>query len=68
MAVWLKELCHGQKCLHLFLDSQAYHEQMGTIPSSHEAYIQPYPMCILRALGDALSDRRRNKIDLEIGN
>jgi len=31
----LKWLCHGQKCLHLFSDSEAYHEQMGPIPSSN---------------------------------
>jgi len=31
----LKGLCHGQKCLHLFSDSEAYHEQMGPIPSSN---------------------------------
>jgi len=29
----LKGLCHGQKWLHLFSDSEAYHEQMGQIPS-----------------------------------
>ena len=33
--VRLKGLCHDQKCLHLFSDSQAYHEQMGQIPSSN---------------------------------
>jgi len=27
--------CHGEKCLHLFSDSQAYNEQMGPIPSSN---------------------------------
>ena len=27
--------CHGQKCLHLFSDFEAYHEQMGPIPSSN---------------------------------
>jgi len=31
----LKGLCHGQKCRHLFSDSEAYHEQMGPIPSSN---------------------------------
>jgi len=31
----LKGLCHGQKCLHLFSDSEAYHEQMGPIPCSN---------------------------------
>jgi len=30
----LKGLCHGQKCLHLFSDSEAYHEQICPIPSS----------------------------------
>jgi len=30
----LKELCLGQQCLHLFPYSEAYHEQMGPIPSS----------------------------------
>jgi len=50
-----KGLCHGQKCLHLFSDSKAYHEQMGPIPSSNgSSDILPYPMLILRALGDAL--------------
>jgi len=28
-------LSHGQKCLHLFSDSEAYHEQIGPIPSSN---------------------------------
>ena len=31
----LKGFCHCQKCLHLFADSEAYHEQMGSIPSSN---------------------------------
>jgi len=31
----LKELCHGQKCLHLSSESEAYHEQMDTKPSSN---------------------------------
>jgi len=31
----LKGLCHGQKCLHLFSDSETYHEQMGPIPRSN---------------------------------
>ena len=31
----LKGLCHGQKCLHLFSDSEASHEQMGPISSSN---------------------------------
>jgi len=31
----LKGLCHGQRCLHWFSDSEAYHEQMGPIPSSN---------------------------------
>ena len=25
-----KKCCQGQKCIHLFLDSEAYHEQMGS--------------------------------------
>jgi len=29
------QLCHGQKCLHLFSDSEACHEQMGLIPRSN---------------------------------
>jgi len=33
----LKRLCHGQKCLHLFSYSEAYHEQMGPIPSSNRS-------------------------------
>ena len=33
--VLLKGLWHGQKWLHLFVDSEAYHEQMGPIPSSN---------------------------------
>jgi len=33
----LKGLWHGQKWLHLFVDSEAYHEQMGPIPSSNES-------------------------------
>ena len=33
----LKGLWHGQKWLHLFLDSEAYYEQMGPIPSSYES-------------------------------
>jgi len=31
----LKGLCHGQKCLHLFSDSEAYRVQMGPIASSN---------------------------------
>jgi len=31
----LKGLSHSQKCLDLFSDSEAYHEQMGPIPSSN---------------------------------
>ena len=30
----LKGLCHGQKCLHLFSYSEAYHEQLSPIPKS----------------------------------
>jgi len=30
-----KGLCRDQKRLHLFLDSEAYHDQMGPIPSSN---------------------------------
>ena len=34
----LKGLWHGQnKWLHLFVDSEAYHEQIGPIPSSNES-------------------------------
>jgi len=33
----LRGLCHGQKCLHLFSDSEAYHEQMGQYPGQMEA-------------------------------
>ena len=33
----LKRLFHGQKFLHLFLDSEACLEQMGPIPSSNES-------------------------------
>jgi len=33
----LKGLCHGQKCLHLFSDSEAYHEQMAQYPAQMEA-------------------------------
>jgi len=33
--VSLKGLCHGQKCVHLVLDSEAPHEQMGPIPNSN---------------------------------
>ena len=28
-------LTHGQRCRHLFSDSEAYHKQMGPIPSSN---------------------------------
>jgi len=31
----LKGLCHGQKCLKLFSDFEAYHEQIGLITSSN---------------------------------
>jgi len=31
----LEALWHGQRCLHLFVDSEAYQEQMGPIPSSN---------------------------------
>jgi len=31
----LKGLWQGQKLLHLFVDSEAYHEQMGPIPNSN---------------------------------
>jgi len=31
----LKGLCHGHKYLHLFSDSEAYHEQMGPKPISN---------------------------------
>jgi len=31
----LKGLCHDQKRLHLFSHSEAYHEQMGPIPTSN---------------------------------
>jgi len=31
----LKGLCHGRKSPQLFVDSEAYHEQMGPIPSSN---------------------------------
>ena len=34
-ALALKGLWHGQKWLHLFVDSEDYHEQMGPIPSSN---------------------------------
>jgi len=34
--VMLKGLRHGQKWLHSLVDSEAYHEQMGPIPSSNE--------------------------------
>ena len=30
-------LWHGQKWLHSFVDSEAYHEQMGPTPSQMEA-------------------------------
>jgi len=33
----LKGVMHGQKGLHLFLDAEACHEQMGPIPSSNES-------------------------------
>ena len=33
----LKGLWHGKKCPHLFVDSEAYHEQMSSIPSSNES-------------------------------
>ena len=32
MTARLKGLWHGQKCLHLFLDSEAYQKPMGPIP------------------------------------
>jgi len=34
---WLKGLYHGQKCLHLSSDSEAYHEQIGPIPNLNES-------------------------------
>jgi len=37
LAVLLKRLCHGQKCLHSFLYSEAYHEQTNPIPRSNES-------------------------------
>ena len=45
-----KKCCQGQKCIHLFLDSEAYHEQMGSDGSLDMAY----PMHTLEALSDAL--------------
>jgi len=33
--IYLEGLCHGQKCLHLFSDSEAHHEKMGPIPNSN---------------------------------
>ena len=33
----LEEFCHGQKCIHLFPDSEAYHEQMGPYSAQMEA-------------------------------
>jgi len=33
----LKGLCHGRKCLHLFLGAEAYHEEMGQYPPQMEA-------------------------------
>jgi len=50
----LKGLCHGQKCIHLFSDSEPYHKQMSPIPSSNGSLDIPLPMRILRALSDAL--------------
>ena len=35
--VFLKDLCHGQKSLHLFSYSEAYHERMGQYPSQMKA-------------------------------
>jgi len=35
--MFLEGLWHGQKWLHFFVDSEAYHEQMGPIPSSKES-------------------------------
>ena len=48
----LKGLYHGQKCLHLFSDSEAYHEQMGSIPSSNGT-LDIALLNVLKALGDA---------------
>ena len=50
----LKGLWHGQKWLHLFVESEAYHEQMSPISSSKESLDIAYPMCILTALNDVL--------------
>jgi len=54
LGVLLMGLWHGQKWLHLFVDSEAYHEQMGSIPSSYGSLDLAYPMRILRALADVL--------------
>ena len=37
LILYLKGLWHGQKWLHVFVESEAYHEQMGPIPSSNES-------------------------------
>jgi len=64
--VSLKGLCHGQKCLHLFSDSEAYHEQMGPIRSSTGS------LDIALSNAHTQSPRQRTFqtiiIDLEIGN
>ena len=65
----LKGLCHGQKCFHLFSDSEVYHEQIGPIPSSNGSLDIALSMCIFRALDDALRPSMQlNRIGLEMGN
>jgi len=53
----------GQKCLHLFSDSEAYHEEMGPITSSNGsldiALLRAlYPMRIPKSLSQEKSFRR----------
>ena len=50
----LEELWHGQKWLHLFVDSEADHEQMGPISSSNES------LDIALSIAHTWSPRQRN--------
>ena len=54
MAPWLKGLWHGQNWLHLFVDSEADHEQMGPIPSSNGSLDIALSNAQLGALGNVL--------------
>ena len=64
----LKGLCHGQNCLHLFPDSEAYHEQMDPMARSNGSLDSPTQCAYPEPSATHFSDRRRNRIGLETGN